>query len=483
MIIRNAAFCLALALSISAAAQETPHESTNSVWEHRPSAWEALAPQDRPSVEKFANDYKGYIGAARNALSSNSEVIRMAKAAGFSEFSADAPLRPGARFYVNNRDRAVMLFVLGEQPLTAGLHVIGTHHDSPHIDLKARPLVSREGIALFKTIYYGGIKKYQWANLPLALVGRISTSDGRNIDVSIGLKPGEPVFVIPDNAPHSDKPLRTRTYTDVLMGEELNPVAGSIPGGRGGVVGQVLEALTSQYKVKEEDLVSAELQLVPASPPADVGLDRGLVGAYGQDDRGNSYLAARAITDLKGTPRYTAVAYLTNFEEVGSGNTTGAGTDYFFTILEQIVAAQNPKGNSGLALREGLHRATVISADMNDGMNPIFGDQTSEKSNAARVGWGPTLKEYGGEFNPPAEWTAKIRGVLDANHLPWQTQTPKVDVGGGGTIGGFFSQHDMNVIDMGIPLLSMHSTFEMSSKVDLWDFYRFMLAFYQWDGK
>ena len=450
---------------------------------NRPSAWQSLTPQDQQSVEDFATGYKQYMGTARNALSSNAEVIRMAKATGFTEYAEGAALRPGSRFYVNNRDRAVMLFVMGEQPLTAGLHVVGTHQDSPHIDLKARPVVSREGMALFKTVYYGGIKRYQWANVPLALIGRISTSDGRNVDVSIGLKPGDPVFVIPDNAPHSDSPLRNRTYTGVFTGEELNPVAGSIPPAHGSIVGQVVQALTSQYKVKEEDLVSAELQLVPASQPADVGIDRGLVGAYGQDDRGNSYLAARALLDLKGTPRYTSVAYLTNFEEVGSGNTTGAGSEYFFTILAQIEAAQGAKSNVNLALRESLHRATVISADMNDGINPIFGDQTSEKSNAARVGWGATLKEYGGEFDPPSEWTAKMRSILDANHIPWQTQTQKVDVGGGGTIGRFFSERDMNVIDMGVPLLSMHSTFEMSSKVDLWEFYRFMMAFYQWDGR
>jgi aspartyl aminopeptidase len=458
-------------------------DGAGSVWENRPSAWQSLSQQDRSSVEAFANEYKSFMGTARNALSSNAEVIRMAQSAGFAEFKDSSQIKPGARLYVNNRDRALMLIVIGQEPVTAGLHVIGTHQDSPHIDLKARPVVSKEGMALFKTIYYGGIKRYQWANLPLALIGRISTTDGRNVDVSIGLKPGDPVFVIPDNAPHSDSPLRQRTYTTVFSGEELNPVAGSIPGGRGGVVGQVVQALTSQYKVKEEDLVSAELQLVPNSQPADVGLDHGLVGAYGQDDRGNSYLAARAALDLKGTPRFTSISYLTNFEETGSGNTTGAGSEYFFHVLAEIAAVQSPKADSQLALGDVLHRSVVISADMNDGVNPIFGEQTSEKSNAARVGWGPTLKEYGGQFDPPSEWTAKMRGILDANHLPWQTQTPKVDVGGGGTIGRFFSARDMNVIDMGVPLLSMHSTYEMSSKVDLWDFYRFMLAFYQWDER
>jgi aspartyl aminopeptidase len=472
----------ALLLTLAASAQDNQTNAA-SIWETRPSAWQAFSPQDRQAAESFGEGYKAYMGTARNALASNLEVIRLAKAAGFSEYTEGTAVKPGARFYVNNRDRAVMLFVVGQEPVTAGVHVVGTHQDSPHLELKARPVVAGGGLALFKAMPYGGIKRYQWANLPLALTGRISTSDGRNVDVSIGFKPGEPVFVIPDNAPHSDTPLRTRTYTSVFTGEEMEPVAGSIPGGRGGVVGQVLQALTSKYNVKEEDLVSAELSLVPNSTPADVGFDRGLVGAYGQDDRGNSYLAARSILDLKGTPRFTSVAYLTNYEETGSGNTTGAGTDYFFTVLAELIHVQQPKVETELALRETLHRSTVISADMNDGVNPIFGEQTSEKSNAARVGYGVTLKEYGGQFDPPSEWTAKMIGLLNANHLTWQTQTPKVDVGGGGTIGRFFSARDMNVIDMGVPLLSMHSTYEMSSKADLYEFYRFMQAFYAWEGK
>ena len=234
-----------------------------------------------------------------------------------------------------------------------GSRVVGTHQDSPHIELKGRPIYPAGGFALFKTKYYGGIKKYQWSNLPLALVGRIDTIDGRTIDVSIGLNPGEPVFVIPDAAPHSDTDLRARTYTNVLQGEELDPVIGSIPGEKESVAVEVTQLLTSTYKIKEEDLVSAELALVPASHPADVGFDRGLVGAYGQDDRVSSYCAARAIIDLKGTPKFTALAYLSNFEEVGSVNNTGAGSQFLNSTIARLIGAQRGYGvqRSGSAPR------------------------------------------------------------------------------------------------------------------------------------
>ncbi|HEY4710600.1 MAG TPA: hypothetical protein VIH46_10565 [Candidatus Acidoferrales bacterium] len=446
-------------------------------WARKKSAWLLLSPEDRGQVQEFAEDYKTYLKVARTALSSTREMIRRARAAGFAELTDPKQVKPGAHLIVPNRERGLILAVIGSEPIVDGSRVVGTHHDSPHIDLKGRPIYPAGGFALFKTIYYGGIKKYQWANIPLALLGRIDTTDGRTIEVSIGLNPGEPVFVIPDNAPHSDKELRTRTYMDVLEGEELDPVAGSIPGEKDSVAVQVANELASTYKIKEEDLVSAELALVPAANPADVGIDRGLVGAYGQDDRLSSFCAVRAVLDLKTTPKYSAFAYLSNFEEEGSVNNTGAGSQFLNSTFATLISAQRGAGYSDLDLRRALHNSQVISADANDGINPIFPD-TSEPTNAARLGYGVAIKLYGGGFNAPSEYTAKIRALMDQNGIPWQTQTYKVDVGGGGTIGGFMSREDMEVIDLGVPLLSMHSPFEMSSKVDVWAFYRTMSAFY-----
>jgi aspartyl aminopeptidase len=224
---RFASALLLLVVSVTAASAQ---ENDDGAWSKKKSAWLSLSPAQRDQTKEFAEDYKAYLNVARTALGSTREVIRRAKAAGFAEFTDPKQIKPGARLIVPNRNRGVILVVIGSEPIVDGSRVVGTHHDSPHIDLKGRPIYSSHGFALFKTIYYGGIKKYQWANIPLALTGRIDTTDGRAIDVSIGFNPGDPVFVIPDNAPHSDSELRNRTYEDVLKGEELDPVAGSIPG-------------------------------------------------------------------------------------------------------------------------------------------------------------------------------------------------------------------------------------------------------------
>jgi aspartyl aminopeptidase len=473
-ILRHAIFVV-LAISLASA--------QDSVWATKRSGWQLLTPDQRTQVENFADHFKSYLDVARNAYTSTKEVVKQAQAAGFAEYKNPGQVKPGARLYMVAHDRAVLLTVIGSEPILSGSHLVGTHQDSPHIDLKARPVVSRYGYALLKTIQYGGIKKYQWANVPLAIIGRVDTEDGRTVDINIGLKPGDPVFVIPDNAPHSDRPLRSRTYTEVFAGEELNPIFASAASADASAASEALRLVTSTYKIKEEDFVSAELHLVPATRPADVGVDHALVGAYGQDDRLSSFCAARAILDLKGTPRLTAMAYLSNYEETGSANNTGAASELLDTTYAQLLSAQlGPKFND-LELRNALRNATVISADVNDGINPIFGEMTSESSNAARLGYGPAIKIYGGSFNANSELTARIRGVLDRANIPWQTQTPKVEVGGGGTIGNFMSRAEMEVIDLGVPILSMHSTYEMSSKVDVWNFYRFMTAFYQWEGK
>lgn len=441
------------------------------------SAWLTLTPAQKAEVMQFAEPYKAYLRQAKSAGLSDAALTALAQQNGFVPFTSPSQVRPGSRLILDNRGRAVAFVVVGSEPIETGSRIIAAHEDSPHINLKSRPVVQAPGsVALFKTTLYGGLKKYQWSNLPLALVGRIDTVDGRHLTVNIGFNPGDPVFVIADNAPHSDLPLRTRTYTQVLEGEEMDPVAGSIPGDHDTVAEQVMAILRERFKIRNEDLVSAELELVPATQPADVGIDLGLTGSWGQDDKLSAYSASRAIFDLKGTPKKTAMAYITNFEEVGSPNNTGAGSQFLDTLFTELVDAQMSPG-SALAVRNAMRSAEVLSADCNDGVNPLF-PQTSEASNAAIVGYGVTIKRYGAGFDPNSEFTARILHLLDEKGIPWQTQTPKVEVGGGGTIGGFLSMRNMEVLDVGIPLLSMHATYEMSSKVDLWCFYRFMAAFY-----
>ena len=467
---------LAALVATGAPAQDTPG---GSAWGAKKSAWLSLQGGQRDEVFRFAEHYKEYLGRARSAQSSTTEAIRMARAAGFVDFTRAEQVRPGARLILPTRERALVLAVIGRQPLTSGSRLVGTHHDSPHIALKARPVVgaAQGSLATFQTVYYGGIKKYQWANVPLALVGRIDTTDGRTIQVATGFDAADPVFVIGDSAPHSDRVLRSRTYVDVLKGEDLDPVVGSIPGEKSGVVAEVLRLLKEKYRIQEEDFVSADLHLVPAAAPRDVGVDRGLVGGHGQDDRLSTYCALKAITEIEGTPALSALAYFSNFEEVGSINNTGASSQLLNTAYARLLAGQRGAQSPELELRTALQRAQVVSADANDGLSPLF-PETSEASNTAKVGFGVTIKRYGGGFDGNPEFIASIRGILDKAAVPWQTQTPKVDVGGGGTIGRFMSQQEMEVIDMGVPLISMHSTFEMASKVDVWYFYRFMKAFY-----
>lgn len=441
------------------------------------SAWLQLTPEQRTETMQFAEPFKDYLRHAKSAALSAAELIRLAHAAGFEDFTSPSQVKPGARLILANRGRAELFAVIGTDPIESGSRMVAAHQDSPHINLKARPVVNAPGsVALLKTIPYGGIKRYQWSNLPMALVGRIDTVDGRHIDVNIGFAPGDPVFVIPDAAPHSDRMLRTRTYTEVFSGEEMNPVVGSIPGPDSSVADQVMAALRTRFHIHDEDLVAAELELVPATQPADVGIDGGLVGSWGQDDKLSAYSATRALFDLKGTPTKTAMAYITDFEEVGSDNNTGAGSEFIDTAFTSLMDAQ-ARPATLLAVRNALAHALVLSADTNDGVNPIF-PQNSENSNAAIVGYGVAIKRYGAGFDPNSEFTARVLHLLDANHIAWQTQTPKVDVGGGGTIGGFLSMRNMEVLDVGIPLLSMHATYEMSSKVDLWSYYRFMKSFY-----
>ena len=441
------------------------------------SAWLTLTPEQKSQVMQFAEPYKDYMRHAKSAALSAAELIRLAHASGFEDFSSPSQVKPGARLILSNRGRAVLFAVIGTNPIESGSRMVAAHQDSPHINLKARPVVNAPGsVALLKTIPYGGLKRYQWANLPMALVGHIDTVDGRHIDINIGFAPGDPVFVIPDAAPHSDRLLRTRTYTEVFSGEEMNPVVGSIPGADSSVADQVMATLRQRFNIRDEDLVAAELELVPATQPADVGIDVGLVGSWGQDDKLSAYSAARSLFDLKGTPRETALAYITNFEEVGSVNDTGAGSQFLDSAFTALIDAQ-AKPATALDVRNALAHAEVLSADTNDGVNPIF-PQNSENSNSAIVGYGVAVKMYGAGFDPNSEITARVLHILDSNHIAWQTQTPRVDVGGGGTIGGFLSMRNMEVLDVGIPLLSMHATYEMSSKVDLWSYYRFMLAFY-----
>jgi aspartyl aminopeptidase len=454
------------------------------------SSWIGLSDQDKATVFAFAEDYKDFIHLARTELSFVEQAVAFAQANGFTELTPSNKLKPGSRLYEVNRDRTISLMVIGTESLQSGFHIVGAHIDSPRLDLKGRPLYEKNEFALLQTNYHGGIKFHQWTNLPLALVGRIDKKDGSSVSVSVGLNPDEPIFMIPELSPHVDRSRKTKTLEEFIGPEDLDPVIGHIPGTKegdkengedgaeqaGDVVDQVLNFLETEYGATRADLVSAELALVPAGAPRDMGFDRGLIAAYGQDDRLASYAALRAIADIK-KPEKTTMAYLVDNEEVGNRNNTGARSDYFADLLSRMLYVE-----LGDAYREPLFRAALrqtkfISIDVNPGVNPM-NPGAWELGNAPKLGYGVNLKLYGQGNTANSEFIAWTRKLLDDNQVPWQTVTYKVGSAGGGTIGGIFSSQNIEVIDFGVPLLSIHTPYAVSSKVDVYSLYKAAKAFY-----
>lgn len=357
-----------------------------------------------------------------------------------------------------------------------GFHIIGSHIDSPRLELKGRPLYENSEFALFQTNYHGGIKFHQWTNLPLALLGRVDRKDGSVITLSVGLDPDDPVFMIPELSPHVDRGRGSQRLDDYLGPEDLDPVVGHIPGAGNPVRQQILDYLASSYGITAADLVSAELSLVPAGAPRDMGFDRGLIAAYGQDDRLAAYTSMRALAELD-TPEITAVAYLVDNEEVGNRNNTGAASAYYADLLSRLLLAELGDAYREPYLRSAMRGTRFVSIDVNPGVNPM-NPGAWELGNAPKLGYGVNLKLYGQGNNANSEFIAWTRALLDANQIPWQTSTYKVGSAGGGTIGGVFSSQNNEVIDFGVPLLSIHTPYAVSSKIDVYSLYRAAAAFY-----
>jgi aspartyl aminopeptidase len=442
----------------------------------KPPAWVGLSDAERRDVLAFAEDYKAFMFRAKTELSFVEEAIKVARAAGFRELADDSNLRPGARFYDVNRDRTITLIVVGSKPFTDGFRVVGAHIDSPRLELKGRPVYEAEGFALFQTYRHGGMKNYQWVNLPLALVGHVDKKDGSRVKISVGLDPKDPIFIIPDLSPHVDQDYRERLNRDVIMGEELDPIIATIPDDGGSVAEAVLAYLGAEYGIEKDDLVSAELVLVPAMAPRDVGFDRSLMAIYGQDDKLSSYTALRAILE-QGTPEHTSLAFLVDNEEVGNVNNTGATSTYLVDLMGELLYRQRSDRYSDRDLRVALRKTKVVSSDVNPGIHPTY-PGVWEIGNAPRLGYGVNLKLYGGGFNANSEFIAWNRAYLDNAGVAWQTATYKGKASGG-TIGNSLSKDNMEVIDYGIPLLSIHSTYAVSSKSDVHMLFRAMNAFYK----
>jgi len=444
------------------------------------SSWLKINKKQEKEIMDFAEGYKDFLGRAKTEREVVDYIIITAEKHGFKPIAKCKTLKPGDKIIITSMKKNAALAVIGKAPVDDGLKILASHVDSPRIDLKQKPLYEDKDseIALFKTHYYGGLKKYQWVNVPLAIHGVISRADGKVIDVNIGEDPGDPVFVIGDLEPHLSRKLQgKRDLFEGIKGEELRLIAGSIPmksekNAKDSLKLNILNILNKKYGIVEEDLISAELEVVPAHAPRDVGLDRSMVGGYGQDDRICAYTSLMAICHVK-NPTKTSLTLFFDKEEVGSVGATGAQSDFMEyavgEILERMV-----KDYRHATLRRALGNSRAISGDVDAGMHPIF-KEVYEKQNAARLGHGIVLCKFGGARgkaganDASAEFVGELRRLFNKKKIPWQyAELGRVDEGGGGTVARFMAEYIMEIVDCGPPLLSMHSPFEIANKADLY---------------
>ena len=445
-------------------------------------ACETLSAEEIAQGDTFCEGYATFLDTCKTEREAAAWLIEQAAAAGFVPFEEGKLYAPGAKVYVNNRDKAVILAVIGKQSLEMGTRIVAAHVDSPRLDLKPQPLYEDHQLGLFKTHYYGGIKKYQWTAIPLALHGVIVKKYGTVVPVVIGEEAGDPKFCVTDLLPHLAQQQMERSLSKGIAGEELNIVIGSRPlmldGKSEGVKLALLQMLNEKYGVTEEDLVSAELEAVPAFAACDIGLDRSMIGAYGQDDRVCAYPCAMAAFACE-SPEYTAVAVFADKEEIGSYGNTGLDTNYLYDFLEGLAVGQ------GANPRKMFAQSKCLSADVNAGFDPTF-PGVMDPLNSSYLNKGVVLTKYtgargkSGSSDAGAEFMAWVRNLLDEAGVIWQAgELGKVDEGGGGTVAMYLAKMNIDVVDLGVPILSMHAPLELAAKTDIAMLHKACKAFYQ----
>ena len=454
----------------------------------RKNAWAGRSEAELSQIEAMSKAYCAYIDAGKTERECVTVSEKLSREKGFANLAdcirENRALAAGDRVYRAWMGKCFVAFVLGRHPLSEGMNIVGAHIDSPRIDIKQNPLYEEEGFAYLDTHYYGGIKKYQWLAMPLALHGVIAKKDGTVVTVSVGERDDEPVFCITDLLPHLAAEQMSKTAKDLIEGEALNVLVGGRPlegEEKEPVKAGVLKLLREQYGVEEEDFLSAELEVVPAGRAREVGFDRSMIMAYGHDDRVCAYPSLAAVLDFEGVPEYTLCCVLTDKEEIGSVGATGMDSRFFENIVAELCALAGEPGD--LALRRALGNSRMLSSDVSAGFDPAFA-QVFEKKNAAFLSRGVCFNKFtgsrgkGGSNDANAEYIASLRRIMDDAGVAFQTaELGRVDVGGGGTIAYMCARYGMNVIDSGIPVLSMHAPYEVISKVDLYEGYRCYCAF------
>lgn len=431
-------------------------------------------------ADKFCEDYKKFLNQAKTEREAVEFAVKQLEENGFVKFSKNMKLSAGSKVYYNNRGKAIIASIIGTDPIEEGTRICAAHIDSPRLDLKQCPVYESDEIALFKTHYYGGIKKYQWTTIPLSLHGVIVKQDGTSVKINIGEDENDPVFCVTDLLPHLATEQMKRPATQIVKGEELNIVIGSRPFKSDSeselVKLNILKILNEKYGVTEDDFLSAELEAVPAFKAQDVGFDRSMIGSYGHDDRVCAYPALQAILKCK-NPKKTSVVVLTDKEETGSDGNTGLVSSYLKYFIADLAEALGSDG------RTVLSHSECMSADVNAGFDPTFPD-VLEKKNASFLNYGVVVTKFtgargkSGTSDASAEYVGRIRSLLNKNDVIWQTgELGKVDLGGGGTVAAYIANLNVDTIDVGVPVLSMHAPFEIVAKTDVYMAFRAFLVF------
>ena len=438
----------------------------------RGNLWKSMSEEERQEVDALAERFKVMIGDARSELLMVKETIRHAQARGFREWDAAGQRpSPGDKFYAVNRDRSMVLWVVGKEPLANGMRLVNSHIDSVRLELKPHPLREQNGTVILDTLVHGGLKAYQWTNVPLAMTGRIDLKNGETVWLDLGMKQDDPILLIPDLAPHVDRDYRDRTRAEAIEREELDPVLISAPPAEGSerstLMEQALYLLHERYGIDADDWISADIQIVPATPPRDVGLDRALVGAFGLDDRLTAIASLFAMEKIT-APTHTAMAYMVTDEEVGSRWNIGVASEWFRKLVSEMVRAERGAVTE-LDVMECFSKTHMVTADTTTATNPLW-PAPQAKDNASLMHHGLVVKLYGPGRSANSEFMAHLRRILDDADVGWQTHTYKAGYGGG-TIASYFAGWNMEVTDWGVGIWSMHSTYDVASKADIWALY------------
>ena len=444
--------------------------------------WKNTTDEEKQKIFNFCDDYINFLNNGKTERESAKIIVDLLKENGFVDINTVDKLNIGDKVYLLNRYKSVYAAVIGKENITNGMNIIGSHIDSPRLDLKPNPLYEDAKLALFKTHYYGGIKKYQWTAIPLAIHGVVVKPNGEKIEIIIGEDDSDPIFTITDILPHLAQDQYEKKIGKAIEGEDLNILIGSIPSKDDSVKEHIMNLINEKYGINEIDFYSSELEIVPAFKARSLGFDKSMVASYGQDDRVCAYTSLKALLDAKNNDKTMTIIF-SDKEEIGSVGNTGMCSEIFDLFIHNLL---NKTGeNNASAINKTYSNSIMLSADVGAGIDPNY-QSVSEKNNASLIGYGVEINKYtgsrgkSGASDANAEYVAKVRSIFEKNNIKYQlSELGKVDLGGGGTIAYILANKGIEVIDCGVPVISMHSPYEVTSKFDIYETYKAYKAFFE----